>query len=321
MIVILPEIDWQPLVFSGRWSVWGGLGWCRYTPGGSTSSHCPTPSSPHAPGDSPSDHCKTLPCTKERKFSKTQQCHHNGVWQYWLYVYLKYWLAAASMALWQGKSCPWTHSTTSVSSLFTRRVSIPLWSSDGRPPSSQRSSLEQVRLSLSSSGLESSPNSCEGQSVVLSSEALIFYTRSSSAKRALLRKTSVPLLRVHLHQLEDPCGLHLQQFSHAEMWICFFLSSSCFLFLFWEEHTYVATLASRHFLFCVTLSCSPELLNFPLVSEPQVQGLLHQSAPNGIKQVTLSVFSAWVKSIVEVFNLECIFKRCMLHHSVVLASE
>lgn len=88
--------------------------------------------------------------------------------------YLKYWLAEASMALWQGKSCPWTHSTTSISSLFTRRVSIPLWSSAGRPPSSQWNSLKPAWFSPSSFGLESSPLWGKGQSVVLSSEPLIF---------------------------------------------------------------------------------------------------------------------------------------------------
>lgn len=232
VIIISPEIDLQPLVSSGRLSVSGGLGWCRYTPGGSTSSHCPSLLFPHAPHNSPSGHCKTLPYTEIHEFSKTSRAITMKFDNIRLIFYLKYWLAAASMVLWQGKSCPWTQSTTSVSSLFTRRVSIPLWSSTGRPPSSQQNSFEPVRFSLSSTRIKSSPRDGNGQSVVLSSEALIFYIKIS----LLSEETACSSLRCTCTSKKDACGLRLQ-FSHVEMWICFFflLYSSYFLFLFRER--------------------------------------------------------------------------------------
>lgn len=99
--------------------------------------------------------------------------------------HLKYWLAAASTARWQGNSCPWTHRTTSVSSLFTRRVSIPLCSSMGRPSSSQRNSLERVGLFPSSSRPGSSARGIKGPSVVLSKDSPIFYV-SKLARTGLL---------------------------------------------------------------------------------------------------------------------------------------
>lgn len=193
----LPEIDWQPLVFPEHLSVWEVPGWCRYTPGENALSHCPTPLFQQTAHDFPSGRCKTLPCTNKISFSEIPSPHLKKNPDL-AHFYLKYWLAAASMALWQGKSCPSTLRITSVSSLFTRKVSIPLWSSTGRPPSSQRTSLAPAGFSLSSFVLDSSPRSGKGQSVVFSSESLIVSTRGSSETLSPQRQ-SMQLLFVHLH--------------------------------------------------------------------------------------------------------------------------
>lgn len=60
----VPETGWQPQVFSGHLSVWGGLDLCRCTPRESAWSRCPSPLSPHALRDFPWVHCKTWPCWK-----------------------------------------------------------------------------------------------------------------------------------------------------------------------------------------------------------------------------------------------------------------
>lgn len=187
---VLPETGWQPRVSSEHLRWWARLGWCKCTPGATASSRCPVLLFPHAPHNSPWDRCGTWPCTKihqiSEKWNETvpSQCSDKKLGCF----YLKYWLAAASMALWQGNSCPWTHRVTSVSSLLTLRVSIPLCSSTGRPPSSQHRSPIPASLPASSFRQGSSPSEGKGQSVVLSSESLIFYTQNSSQLQFPLEK-------------------------------------------------------------------------------------------------------------------------------------